>query len=93
MDENFSLARNGSMPSFTTTILPLAESDANSVYSPMSVESNDSTGRRPSSLMVEDANGVFNFQPASMAKAPITKSVSTPPFPTNCKPFTAHRNV
>ncbi|KAL9640027.1 MAG: hypothetical protein Q9164_000562, partial [Protoblastenia rupestris] len=80
MDENFSVSRTGSIPTFTTTNLSLQENDATSFYSPMSVESNESsninTSRRPSSLMVEDANGVFNFQPASMAKAPLTAKSS-----------------
>ena len=79
MDENFPVNRNGPLPTFLTTNLPLVENDTNSIYSPMSVESNEGSfnqSRRPSSLMVEDANGVFNFQPASMAKAPVTaKSV------------------
>ncbi|KAL9126543.1 MAG: hypothetical protein Q9217_004423 [Psora testacea] len=76
MDENFPIARNGSIPALFTTNLSLQENDVNSIYSPMSVESNESNyvnqSRRPSSLLVEDANGVFNFQPASMAKAPLS---------------------
>ena len=79
MDENFSVSRNGLLPTFVTTNLPLVENDTNPIYSPMSVESSESNfnqSRRPSSLMVEDSNGVFNFQPSTMAKAPVTaKSV------------------
>ena len=72
MDENFPVTRYASAPGFATTTLPLNSADTNSVYSPMSVESNGSYG---ANLSAEDAKGVFNFQPASMAKAPVTKSV------------------
>ena len=72
MDENFLVNRHGSAPAFATTTIPLSPKDPNNTYSPMSVESNTSYG---SSLMVEDSKGVFNFQPAVMAKAPVTKSV------------------
>ena len=78
MDENFPVSRKHSIPTFTTTNLPLAD-DTNSIYSPMSVESNESnlpSSRRPSSLMVEDANGVFNFTPAMMKVPTVAKSVS-----------------
>ncbi|KAL6721621.1 cation diffusion zinc membrane transporter Zrg17 [Lecanora helva] len=71
MDENFPVTRYASAPGFATTTLPLNSGDTNSVYSPMSIESNGSYG---GNLSAEDAKGVFNFQPASMAKAPVTKS-------------------
>ncbi|KAG8530369.1 uncharacterized protein KY384_004871 [Bacidia gigantensis] len=82
LEENFSTSRNGPMPTFLTTTVSLAESDPNAMHTPISLDSNGSSrlndGRKPS-LMVEDANGVFNFQPASMAKAPVNaKSVCTP---------------
>lgn len=67
------------VPTITTTTLPLAEKDTNSVYTPMSVES---TGSRNSMLMVEDANGVFNFQPGLMSKGPVAKAVRSIHFQT-----------
>ena len=73
MDENFPVTRYASAPGFATTTLPLSSTDTNSIYSPMSAESGGSYG---GNLSAEDAKGVFNFQPASMAKAPVTKSVS-----------------
>ncbi|MCJ1458299.1 Endoplasmic reticulum zinc transporter [Mycoblastus sanguinarius] len=71
MDENFPVHRHGSTPAFATTTLPLSPADPNSLNSPMSIDSSTSYG---STLMVEDSKGVFNFQPAMMAKAPVTKS-------------------
>lgn len=72
MDENFSLNRYGPTPGFHTTTLPLSTSDSNSMYSPMSVDSNGSVG---STTLVEDTKGVFNFHPAPLAKAPVARSV------------------
>ena len=92
MDENFSPARTGPIPTFATTNLALAETDTNSIYSPMSMDSNESgninSSRKMNSLMVEDTNGVFNFQPATMAKAPVSaKSVCQSAFRSYC-PYT-----
>ena len=80
MDENFPMRRNASIPSFVTTTVHLAENDANTLHTPASIDSHDGAKviepRKSSTLMVEDANGVFNFQPSSMAKASVTaKSV------------------
>ena len=72
MNENFPVTRYASAPGSSTTTLPLGSADTNSVYSPMSAESNSSYG---GNLSAEDAKGVFNFQTASMATAPVTKSV------------------
>ncbi|KAL9101822.1 MAG: hypothetical protein Q9163_002969, partial [Psora crenata] len=76
MDENYHASRNGSIPAFVTTTLPLQEHDTNSIYSPMSAASNENgymnQSKRPSSLTAGEADGVFNFQPASMAKAPLS---------------------
>ena len=74
MDENFPVIRYASGPGFATTTLPLSSADTNSIYSPMSVDSNASYGGN-GHLSAEDAKGAFNFQPASMAKAPVIKSV------------------
>jgi len=83
MDENYPTYKYGSLgslPTFTKTTLELGEADNMSVYSPMSVHSNGSGGGKCGSLMAEDSNGVFNFQPASMPKGPVVKSVrSLPP--------------
>ena len=78
MDENFSVNRYGSAPGFQSTTVQFPGTDNSSMYSPMSVQSNDSVG---STRIMENGKGVFNFQPASMAKAPVTKSVPHPPFP------------
>lgn len=80
MDENFPSVKHASIPTFTTT-LPLADQDPNSMQSPMSEMSSSqmSTTSKRNSLMVEDHNGVFNFQPGLMAKSPISKSVGSSP--------------
>ena len=85
MDENFMPSQQGSIPSITTTTIPLGEQDTNSIYSPMSADSrgplsSDSGASKRNSLMVEDHNGVFNFQPGLMAKGPVAKSVCRPSF-------------
>jgi hypothetical protein len=73
MDENFSLNnRHASAPGFQTTSLPLSATDTNSLYSPMSVDSNGSVG---STMVVEDTKGVFDFKPLPIAKTSVTKSV------------------
>ena len=87
MNENFMPSRQSSIPSIVTTTIPLAEQDTNSfggLHTPMTADSGASMGSKRSSLMVEDHNGVFNFQPGLMAKAPVAKSVSikTCPIPT-----------
>ena len=80
LDENYPLHRNGSLPTFVTTTVHLSENDNNSIYTPASMDSHDG-GRynelpKSNSLMVEDANGVFNFHSANMARAPVSaKSV------------------
>lgn len=80
MDENFPTSRYGSMhsPGFQSTTLPLGSADTNSLYSPMSVESTTSYGSYGSAHQVEDPKGVFNFQPLTMPKSSVTKSVSSP---------------
>ena len=72
-------SRQSSIPSIVTTTIPLAEQDTNAfggLYTPMTADSGNSMGSKRSSLMVEDHNGVFNFQPGLMAKGPVAKSVS-----------------
>ncbi|KAK4695799.1 hypothetical protein P7C71_g2006, partial [Lecanoromycetidae sp. Uapishka_2] len=71
MDENFPVNRYATAPSFSSTTLQFPGPDSSSLYSPMSVQSNDSVG---STRMAEDGKGVFNFQPMSMPKAPTAKS-------------------
>ena len=50
-----------------------------SIYSSMSVDSagNSKSGRS------EDGSGPFNFQPTTLAKSPVIKSVRTPSSPIN----------
>lgn len=75
-DENFSAQRNVPILTLVTTTAPSAES-TNSVPQNTPQDSHDGLPRKSNTLMVEDANGVFNFQPASMAKLPVSaKSVS-----------------
>lgn len=79
MNENFMPLRQGSIPSITTTTIPLEEKDTNTfggLYTPMTADSSTSMGgSKRNSLMVEDHNGVFNFQQGLMAKGPVAKSV------------------
>lgn len=68
-DETFHAARYGSMG---PPPIPLSATDPNSFYSRMSI---DSAGSQ-SSVIMEDGNGVFQFQPTTLAKSPVSKSVS-----------------
>lgn len=71
MDENFPTrshrSTNGMGP---PPLLAPSPTDTNSL-SPMSI---DSAGSQ-TSVMVEDGKGVFQFQPTTLSKSPITKSV------------------
>lgn len=78
MDENFTVNHYASAPAFSSTTLQFPGPDSSPMYSPMSVQSNDSVG---SIRMKEDTKGAFNFQPMSMAKAATTKSVCSPNVP------------
>ena len=49
---------------------PLSPMDTNSLYSPISI---DSAGSQTNG----EGKGPFNFQPTSLSKSPITKSVRT----------------
>ena len=65
---------NSSTLSISQPLSPLSPASAKSIYSSMSSESNGS--RTGTSL--QDGKGPFNFQPMSLAKSPVSKSVSTP---------------
>lgn len=75
MDENFPGRRYGSTlamgPPPPPPLNPLSPTDSNSLYSPMSL---DSAGTQ-TSMLIEDGKGVFQFQPTTLSKSPITKSV------------------
>lgn len=69
MSENFAASRYNGSPLLSLN-QPLSPTD--SLYSPMSTGPNGSqTG-----TSLQDGKGPFNFQPMSLAKSPITKSVS-----------------
>lgn len=75
MDENFPGKRYGSITtSGGLSSNPLSPTDTNSLYSPMSI---DSAGSQGSALM-ENGKGMFNFQPTTLAKSPVSKSVCLP---------------
>ena len=67
MKESFLGGRYGSISSNS-----LSPASPNSFYSAMSL---DSMGGQSSGSM-EDGRGPFNFQPMSLSKSPVTKSVS-----------------
>ena len=74
MRENFALGRYATGTSGTaSSSQPLSPTSTNSIYSSMSTESNGSYAGTP----VLDGKGPFNFQPMSLAKSPISKSVGT----------------
>lgn len=78
MDENFPMGRRGPAQALVgTPSNPLSPTDTNSQYSPMSLGTLDSSGSYNSAVSEVD-KGVFNFQPASLAKSPVSKSVSRP---------------
>ncbi len=78
MDESFPMGRRGPAQSLVgTPSNPLSPTDTNSQYSPMSLGTLDSSGSYNSAASEGD-KGVFNFQPASLAKSPVSKSVSRP---------------
>lgn len=77
-DENFRPGRHGSATTlYTQPLNPLSPSDTNSLYSARSI---DSVGSQ-TSVSIDDGKSVFNFQPTSLAKSPVTKSVSGPTTP------------
>lgn len=72
MDENFPVGRYGSAQAYSAQPLnPLSPSDTNSLHSMRSASSISS----PNTIS-EDGKGAFNFQSVSLAKSPVTKSVS-----------------
>ena len=84
MDENFPIGRRGPAQAFAgTSSNPLSPTDTNSQYSPMSVGTLDSAGsfKSANSAITEGDKGVFDFQPTSLSKSPVTKSVICTPNP------------
>ena len=73
MDEHFPGSRYGSIAG--TSPNPLSPADSVSLYSPMSV---DSAGSQGNTLM-ENGKGGFSFQPTTLAKSPVSKSVRLAP--------------
>ena len=79
MDENFPIGRRGPAQAFAgMSPNPLSPTDTNSQYSPMSLGTLDSAGSYNSSnsAAIDGDKGVFNFQPTSLSKSSVTKSVS-----------------
>lgn len=69
MSENFSANRYGSSPPKSLSGQPLSPASPNSLYSSISADTNGSSGG-------QDGKNPFNFQPMSLAKSPVMKSVS-----------------
>ena len=82
MDENYTSGRRYGATTRGLTANPLGISpmtDSSSLYSAFSIESG--SGSQPNSgALVEktDGKGMFNFQPTSLAKSPVSKSVRFP---------------
>ena len=73
MTENFAVTHYNSGASLSISNQPLNPTSPNSLYSSFSAESNGSH----SGISIQNGKGPFNFQPMSLAKSPITKSVNT----------------
>lgn len=72
MDENFPVGRYGSAQAYSAQPLnPLTPSDTNSLYSMKSLNGAGSGN----SIPLDDGKPIFDFQPISLAKSPVTKSV------------------
>lgn len=69
MSENFAAGRYGSSPPKSLSGRPLGPASPNSLYSSISADSNGTSGS-------QDGKNPFNFQPMSLAKSPVMKSVS-----------------
>lgn len=90
MDENYQSGRRYGASARALTTNPLGLSpmtDSSSLHSTVSIES--SSGSQPNTgALVEktDGKGMFNFQPTSLAKSPVSKSVCFPSTPGNHLP-------
>lgn len=74
MDENFPIGRYGSAHAYSAQPLnPLSPSNTNSLHYMRSTSSIIS----PNTMITDDNKGAFNFQSVSLAKSPVTKSVSS----------------
>lgn len=73
LDETFHAARYGSMGPSPNALSPI---DPNFVYNRISTDSAASGG----SVRMEDGKGVFQFQPTTLAKSPVSKSVGMSPL-------------
>lgn len=85
MDENYQSGRRYGATARGLTTNPLAISpmtDSSSLYSAFSIESS-SESQPNTGVLVEktDGKGMFNFQPTSLAKTPVSKSVCSPSTP------------
>lgn len=87
MDENYHSGRRYGATARGLTTNPLGMSpmtDSSSLFSAFSIES--SSGSQPNTgALVEmtDGKGMFNFQPTSLAKTSVSKSVCSPSTPRN----------
>lgn len=81
MDENYTSGRRYGARGLTTHSLGLSPmTDSSSLHSAFSIESGSSGSQPNSGALVEktDGKGMFNFQPTSLAKSPVSKSVRFP---------------
>ncbi|KAL8857534.1 MAG: hypothetical protein Q9178_005862 [Gyalolechia marmorata] len=73
MDENFPVGRHGSAHAYSAhpaPLNPLSPLDTNSLYNMRVPNSAGSL----SSISTDDGKGIFNFQPTTLTKSPVTKS-------------------
>lgn len=76
MDENFPIGRYGPSQAYSAhSLQPLSPSDTNSLYGMRSGSSLSS----PNPNVIDENKRAFNFQSTTLAKSPITKSVSLTP--------------
>ena len=75
MSENFTVRKYSTSPAITlssSSSQPLSPTSPNAIYGSISDTSGSNT-----STSLQDSKGPFNFQPMSLSKSPITKSVRT----------------
>lgn len=90
MDENYQSGRRYGANARGLTANPLGMSpmtDSSSLYSAFSIESSSASQPNTGALVEKtDGKGMFNFQPTSLAKSPVSKSVCLPSTPRNHLP-------
>lgn len=90
MDENYQSGRRYGATARGLTTNPLGMSsmtDSSSLYTAISIEGSSGSQLDTGALVEKtDGKGMFNFQPTSLAKSPVSKSVCFPSTPRNHLP-------